>query len=210
MALITVRASLSSITRESCNSLARRRPCSTANTSTSSAGKWESRDLQQAATVCPLQSLMIIPMLEESSSSEADPSTLILKTPGGGGDQLCRWEDLGEQNSEDAATLKSSIRWTAICQTWEGEERDSSWITLFLLNQIAHATARKSFRSLEGKLERRYIYKIINYYSLIDYDWGESNMVQLDEDWLEFILYYIFYFLFLSCTRKLRTTPTCL
>ena len=28
----------------------------------------------------------------------------------------------------------------------------------------------------------------INYYSLIDYDWGESNMVQLDEDWLEFIL----------------------
>ena len=33
-------------------------------------------------------------------------------------------------------------------------------------------------------------------------------MVQLDEDKLEFILYYIFYFLFLSCTCKLRTTPT--
>ena len=27
-----------------------------------------------------------------------------------------------------------------------------------------------------------YRYIIINYYSLIDYDWGESNMVQLDED----------------------------
>ena len=57
-----------------------------------------------------IQSRMIIPMLEESSSSEADPSTLILKTAGGGGDQLCKWEDLGEQNLEDAVTLKSSIK----------------------------------------------------------------------------------------------------
>ena len=115
--LIIERASLSSITWESCNSRARKIPCSTANTSTSSTEKWDWKSLQKAATVWPLQSLMMTPMQDDSWRSNEDPSTLILKTPGGGGDQLCNWEGLGVQKSEDAASLKSSIKFFAICQT---------------------------------------------------------------------------------------------
>ena len=65
----------------------------------------------------PFQSLMMAPMLEAPSRSDEAPSTLILKTPSGGGDQLQVWIGLGVDKSMVAASLKSSIELFAICQT---------------------------------------------------------------------------------------------
>ena len=59
-------------------------------------------------------------MLEFPSRSDEDPSTLILKTPGGGKDQLQVWIGLGVNKSMVAASLKSLIEFFAIYQTWEG------------------------------------------------------------------------------------------
>ena len=93
---------------------------------------------------------MMAPMLEVPSRSDEAPSTLILKTPGGGGGQLQVWIGLGVDKSMVAASLKSSIELFAICQTWEGEEHLSSWVTLFLLYQIAQATVKNNSKSWEG------------------------------------------------------------
>ena len=62
-----------------------------------------------------------------------------------------------------------------------------------------------------------YIYIIINYYSLIDHDGRESNITigrrlysaKKKKTGQRLIgIYLVLYFLFLSCTHKLRTTST--
>ena len=108
---------------------------------------------------------MMAPMLEVPSRSDEAPSTLILKTPGGGGGQLQVWIGLGVDKSMVAASLKSSIELFAICQTWEGKSTcPHGWLyfyytklprqqwrtTLFLLYQIAQATVKNNSKSWEG------------------------------------------------------------
>ena len=131
--------------------------------------------MQKAATVWPLQSLMMTPMLDDSSRSDEDPSTLILKTPGGGRDQLYKWDGLGVYKSVDAASLNSSIKFFAIYQTWEGEEHLSSWMTLFLLNQIAHAAVRNSSRSWEGLWTKMYMAESWNVHLFLRIIYGTSD-----------------------------------
>ena len=47
---------------------------------------------------------MMTPILEDSSKSEEAPSTLILNTPGGGGDQQPAIDGLGAEKSMVAAS----------------------------------------------------------------------------------------------------------
>ena len=90
---------------------------------------------------------MMTPMLEIPSRFDEAPSTLILNTPGGGGDQQ---QDIGGLEVERAVCValeKSSIELLAICQTYEGEKHLPSWMVLFLLYQIAQATVKKDSKT---------------------------------------------------------------
>ena len=118
---------------------------------------------------------MMAPMLEVRSRSDEAPSTLILKTPGGGGDQLQVWIGLGVDKSMVAASLKSSIELFAIYQTWEGEEHLSSWVTLFLLYQIAQATVKNNSKSWEGLWARMNMAESWNVILFLWIDYGSLD-----------------------------------
>ena len=105
------------------------------------------KSLQRAAIVSPLQSLMMTPMLEIPSRSDEAPSTFILNTLGGGGDQQQESGCLEVERTVYAASEKSSKDLLAICQTYEGEEHLPSWMVLFLLYQIAQATVKKDSKT---------------------------------------------------------------
>ena len=119
-------------------------------------------------------------MLEIPSRSDEAPSTFILNTLGGGGDQQQDIGGLEVGRVVCVASEKSSIELLAICQTCEGEEHFPSWMVLFLLYQIAQATVKKDSKTWEGLCARMYM--------------AESRKVQL--------------FLWINCTplaQKLQT-----